>query len=57
MTYGRYKDAERFLLEGLKKEPNNIKIHKKLLELYYKTHDRKKFEDAFFRDETIHTRL
>jgi len=46
MAYNRFPQAEELLKEGLKHNPERDELHAKLLEVYYKSKNRKAFEEV-----------
>ena len=46
LAYGRDQQAEEILQEAMLNHPTRLAIHTKLLEIYAKRHDRKKFESV-----------
>lgn len=46
LAYEHFDQAEEFVREAIKREPDNLDFHSKLLEVFYAANDRRKYEDA-----------
>jgi pilus assembly protein FimV len=46
LAYEHFDQAEEFVREAIKREPDNLDFHSKLLEVFYAANDRRKYEEA-----------
>lgn len=46
LAYEHFDQAEEFVREAIKREPDNLEFHSKLLEVFYAANDRRKYEEA-----------